>query len=129
MMGAVKGVDRQRLDWGRSTRISRVTSVALGTARGLLVGAQAWLLATVVGEAFIGGRSLSALRLPMALLLAVVVLRASVTWWSEVSADRCSARVKSEMREWLVERVAFLGPQGQPTSRSGDVATLAVRGI
>jgi thiol reductant ABC exporter CydD subunit len=129
MMGAVKGVDRHLLDWGRSTRIYLVISVVLGTARGLLVVAQAWLLATVVAKAFIGRSSLSALRLPMALLLAVVVLRASVTWWSEVSADRCSARVKSEMREALVGRVALLGPQGQPTSRAGDVTALAVRGI
>ncbi len=47
----------------------------------------------------------------------------------ELAANRCSAQVKSMLRDALVRRAVVLGPDGQVTGRSGDLATLAVRGI
>jgi ABC-type transport system involved in cytochrome bd biosynthesis fused ATPase/permease subunit len=125
----VRAVDPRLFRLGRTTRIYLGASVMLGVARALLVVAQAWLLATVVARAFIDGESLTQLRRPMALLLVVVVGRALVTWSSEVSANRCSARVKSSLRGAVVQRIAVLGPDGQVVARSGDLATLVVRGI
>jgi thiol reductant ABC exporter CydD subunit len=87
-----------------------VTTVLLGTLRALLLIAQARLLATIVAGAFVGGQDLAALRVPMARLLAVIVVRALVAWAAEVSANRCSARVKSLMRTALVGQFAHLGP-------------------
>jgi thiol reductant ABC exporter CydD subunit len=125
----VRAIDIRLLRWGRPTRIYMALSVVLGTSKALLLVAQAWLLATVVAGAFMGGESLAQLGHPMEFLLAVVVLRALVAWASEMSAHRCSARVKSLLRTALVARMARLGPDGQPVATSGDVATLAVRGI
>jgi thiol reductant ABC exporter CydD subunit len=106
-----------------------VLSVVVGTARALLLVAQAWLLATVVAGAFVDGRGLAQLRRPMALLLVVVALRAILAWSSDVAADRCSAQVKAMLRNALVERAAVLGRDGTPVTRSGDVVTLAVEGV
>jgi thiol reductant ABC exporter CydD subunit len=154
----VRAVDRRLLNWGRPTRIYLVTSVLLGVARGALLVAQAWLLATIVAGAFMDGTDLAALRVPMERLLVVIILRALVSWAAEVSANRCSARVKSMIRAALVERVAQLGPNRQvldpgdpgetgdpgehrgpgrtvggpgpgPRPRSGDLATLVTHGI
>jgi thiol reductant ABC exporter CydD subunit len=115
--------------WGRPTRIYLATSVVVGAVKALLIVAQAWLLASLIAGAFIEGKDLAQLKVPMALLLGVVVLRALTVWLAELSADRCSARVKSELRTALVERVARLGRDGRIVGRSGDLATLAVRGI
>ena len=122
-------VHRRLVRSGRPTRVYLVLSVVAGTARALLLVAQAWLLATVVAGAFVDGRDLRQLRRPMALLLVVVALRALLAWWSDVAADRCSARVKSMLRTALVERAAVLGRDGKPVTRSGEVVTLAVEGI
>jgi thiol reductant ABC exporter CydD subunit len=103
--------------------------VLLGTLKALLLVAQAWLIATVVAGAFVDHEDLGQLRWPLALIPAVFVLRAGVAWYSEVVADRSSARVKSAMRAALVERMAVLGRDGHPIAGSGDVATLAVRGV
>ena len=116
----VRPVDRRLLSWGRPTRIYLVTSVLLGVARGLLLIAQAWLLATIVAGAFIDGKDLAALQVPMERLLVVIILRALVSWAAEVSASRCSARVKSMIRAALVERIAHLGPNRQVLADSGD---------
>jgi thiol reductant ABC exporter CydD subunit len=125
----VRAVDQRLLNWGRPTRIYLATSVVLGATRGVLLVAQAWLLATIISRAFMGGADLTQLRHPVAVLLVVIVLRALVTWAAEVSANRCSARVKSMMRAALVERIAVLGPDRDAIIGSGDLATLAVRGM
>jgi thiol reductant ABC exporter CydD subunit len=125
----VKAVDMRLLRWGRPTRIYLVLSVALGTLRGLLLIAQAWLLATIIAGAFMSKKDLAGLRRPIELLLAVVVIRAIVSWVSEWSANRCSAQVKSMLRAALVKRASVLGPDGRAAAPSGQLATLATRGL
>jgi thiol reductant ABC exporter CydD subunit len=93
------------------------------------VVAQAWLIATVVAGAFVGGRDVRSLRGELVLLLAVVALRALVVWSTEVSADRCASRVKSMMRAALARRVSTFEPATQQGARPGEVTTLATRGI
>jgi thiol reductant ABC exporter CydD subunit len=61
--------------------------------------------------------------------LVVVGLRALVVWAAEVAADRCSARVKSELRAALVRRSAERHLDRRATANSGELVTLAVRGI
>jgi thiol reductant ABC exporter CydD subunit len=121
--------DGRLLRWGRPTRIYLVATIALGSTRALLVVAQAWLLATIVAGAFTGGKDLGQLKSPMILLLAVVLLRAAAVWSTEVAADRCSARVKSELRGALVRRSAVVGLDGPTDKTSGELAVLATRGI
>jgi ATP-binding cassette, subfamily C, bacterial CydCD len=127
--GGVRGVDSRLLSWGRPTRIYLGASIALGCARAILLLAQAWLLATVVAGAFISGQDLTELKWPVELLLAVVILRALVAWFSERAGDLCSAKVKSMLRGALVERVGVLGPDGRAPVKPGPVATLATQGI
>jgi thiol reductant ABC exporter CydD subunit len=123
------GVDRRLLKFGRPARVYTAVSVLLGAAKGFLLVGQAWLLATVIAGAFVGGKDLAQLRAPIALLLGVFVLRALVSWSQELAANRCSAKVKSMLRAALVERAAGLGPDGRVAGRVGDLATLAVRGV
>jgi thiol reductant ABC exporter CydD subunit len=125
----VKAVDRRLLRWGRPTRTYLGLSVALGTLRGLLLVAQAWLLATIIAGAFISKEDLADLRRPIELLVAVAILRAAVSWASEWSANRCSAQVKSMLRAALVRRASGLGTDGRPGTPSGQLATLATRGL
>ncbi len=97
--------------------------------KGILLISQAWLLATVIAGAFIDGKDLAQLRSPIELLLVVFLLRALVAWSQELAANHCSAKVKSMLRAALLQRAVVLGPDGTVTGRSGDIATLAVRGV
>ena len=99
-------------------------------SRALLLVAQAWFWRPSLPAPSSTARTSPQLEGPdRSCLLAVFVLRALVAWAAEVAANRCSARVKSMLRAALVERVAVLGPDGHVVGRSGDLATLAVRGI
>jgi thiol reductant ABC exporter CydD subunit len=125
----VKPFDPRLLRYARTTRAYLALSVVLGTATAGLVIAQATLLADTISRAFLGGASLADLRTPMLLLLAVVAARALVVWLQEVAAHRSSAAVKSQLRGRLLEHVMRLGPRWLSGERSGELATVAMRGI
>jgi thiol reductant ABC exporter CydD subunit len=121
--------DPRLLRYARATRRFLVASVVSGTLTALLIIAQAWLLATLISDAFIRHRTLGDLRTPLALLLAVIAARAALGWFTERTADRASASAKSDLRTELVERVALLGPAGLDGEDPGNLAVLATSGV
>src|SRR5690606_24705468 len=127
--GAMKPLDPRLLRYARTTRGFLLASVALGAATAGLIIAQATLLAEMIARAFLGGASLADLRTPMLLLLGVVAGRTLVAWLQEVAAHRSSAAVKSQLRGRLLEHALRLGPRWLAGERSGELATLATRGV
>jgi thiol reductant ABC exporter CydD subunit len=129
MSARATGVDRRLLRHGRATRRFVGLATLLGVAEALLVIAQAWLIAFVVAEAFLGGQGVAALRGELAALLGVVLARAALAWGAELAAARASAQAKSELRGALLERGADLLAHGDRGARAGELAILASRGI
>lgn len=125
----MKPLDPRLLRYARTTRVFLLSSVALGTATAGLIIAQATLLADMLDGAFLHGAALADLRTPLLLLLAVVLGRTLVAWVQEVAAHRSSAAVKSQLRGRLLARAVGLGPRWLSGERSGELATLATRGI
>ena len=107
--------------------------MALGLATAVLAVAQAWLLATAVSSAFLGGADFTALRLTLLALAVVLGARAGVAWAQESVARRCSAAVKSSLRMQLLRHVATqlpdVGGGLQRDRASGEVVALATRGL
>ncbi len=99
---------------------------ALGVAGAGLIVAQATLLASGVADAFAGagvaGRTLVA-------LAAVVAGRALLAWAREALATRTATAVRTELRGRLLAHVVRLGPGWLTGKRSGELATLATRGL
>ncbi|WP_433475574.1 thiol reductant ABC exporter subunit CydD [Spirillospora sp. CA-142024] len=125
----MKPLDPRLLRYARTTRLFLAASVLLGAATAGLIIAQATLLADMLTRAFLGGATLAGLRTPLLLLLAVVLGRTLVAWLQEVAAHRSSAAVKSQLRGRLLARSLRLGPRWLSGERSGELATLATRGI
>ncbi|MEV5800243.1 thiol reductant ABC exporter subunit CydD [Streptomyces collinus] len=125
----MKPIDPRLLRYARATRLFLVAVVALGALGAVLVIAQAMLIAEVVVGAFQHGQSVSGLRTPLLLLVAVAVGRAVVAWLSELAAHRASAAVKSELRGRLLDRAARLGPGWLSGQRTGSLVNLATRGV
>jgi thiol reductant ABC exporter CydD subunit len=125
----MRALDPRLLRYARSTRTFLYVSVALGSLAALLIVAQAWLLADIVAGAFASGKGLAALQAPMVALLCVVTARAAVAWGAELASASCSAGAKSQLRGALLERVARVGVDSSRHERTGELATLATRGI
>jgi len=107
----------------------------LGAITAGLTIAQAWLLATVVAEVFVDKAALAGLTL--ALLGALVVVRAAAAWGAQALAHRASAAAKTQLRGALLARVIALGPawrrgavQGAEPARDAAALTqLATTGL
>jgi thiol reductant ABC exporter CydD subunit len=95
----------------------------------VLLIVQAWLIADVVGGAFLSHRSLGSLRGALLALFAVIVGRSLLAWASERAAHRASASAKSELRQAATEHVGALGPAGLERSAAGRMSTLMTTGI
>ncbi|GAA2632197.1 thiol reductant ABC exporter subunit CydD [Streptomyces vastus] len=125
----MKPVDPRLLRHARSTRLFLAASVALGTIGAGLLVVQAAAIAEVVVGAFEDGRDLGSLQSPLLLLAAVSFGRAAVAWLTESAAHRASAAVKSQLRGRLLEHATALGPDFVAGQRSGQLTTLATRGV
>jgi thiol reductant ABC exporter CydD subunit len=122
-------VDPRLTTYARATRPFLIALVALGGITALLVIAQAWLLADIIAAALSARRGVGALSLPLTALLCVVLGRAAVAWGRELLAQRASTRAKSQLRAALLEHVGAAGPAVLTSTRTGELAVLATRGI
>ncbi|MER5463399.1 thiol reductant ABC exporter subunit CydD [Streptomyces sp. NPDC002668] len=125
----MKPIDPRLLRYARATRHFLIAVVLLGLVGAALVIAQAMLIADVVVGAFERGLSAPGLATPLALLAAVAVGRAAVSWLTELAAHRASAAVKSELRGRLLERATQLGPEWLSGQRTGSLLAQATRGV
>ncbi|MER7579793.1 thiol reductant ABC exporter subunit CydD [Kitasatospora sp. NPDC097691] len=125
----MKPVDPRLLGYARTTRVFLAGSVLLGAAGAALVVAQASLLAEIVVRAFQRGATLGELTTPLLLLALTAVGRGLVGWLTELTAHRSVARVKSTLRRRLLDHATALGPSYLAGRRTGELTTLATRGI
>ncbi|NJP88092.1 thiol reductant ABC exporter subunit CydD [Nonomuraea sp. FMUSA5-5] len=105
----------------RSVRRHLGVTMAAAVLAGLLVLVQAELLAGVLSGRFATG--------VLAVLAAVVGVRALLAWTQGVFAGRTATGVKSALRHRLLERLRELGPARLAAHRSGELVTLAGRGL
>jgi thiol reductant ABC exporter CydD subunit len=129
MSGRAGGIDPRLLRHARAARRFIGLSAGLGFAEALLIVAQAWLIAHLVAEAFIGKRGVGDLEGALGALLGVVLARAALAWVAELSAVRASSRAKSELRGALLARGAEMAARRDEEVATGEIAILASRGI
>ncbi|WP_406112973.1 thiol reductant ABC exporter subunit CydD [Kitasatospora purpeofusca] len=125
----MKPVDPRLLGYARTTRAFLAGSVLLGTANAALVVAQAGLIAELVVRGFQQRAGLGELATPLALLALTAVGRGLVGWLTELVAHRSVARVKSTLRRRLLDHATALGPAYLAGRRTGELTTLATRGV
>lgn len=128
-MRAMGAVDPRLLQRTRIVRGFLGIEVGLGVVTALLLLTQAWLLAGLIADAVDGGAAPSDLTAPLLLLLGVILARAAVAWLTEVLAHRCSAVVKSELRQEFLRRLVDHGAGWLAGQRTGRLETLATRGL
>ena len=128
-MRTMTPLDPRLLRHARASVAYIASTAAVGTAQALLIIAQAGLLAYAISAAFLDGARLADLRGELVGLAAVVAGRAVLAWLQEAAAHRASAEVKSQLRRRLVAHAVQLGPGWLSGQRTGELTTLATRGV
>jgi ATP-binding cassette, subfamily C, bacterial CydD len=124
----VKPVDPRLLRYSAAARGYLVVTVGLGLAATGLILLQASLLAHVLAAAATGTGT-AVLAGSLGLLAVVLAARAAAGYGGEVTALRAAAAVKSQLRRRLTDHVLKLGPSWLTGHRSGEITTLATRGL
>lgn len=120
--------DSRLLTYASSTRVYLAAGGVLGFAQTLVTVAFAWLLSQgIVGA--VDGRSVTELAGTIGALAAVTVLRAGLVWLVDVVAHRGAARVKSQLRARVLDRVAELGPDWLAGRQGARVTTVITTGL
>ncbi|MBK1702269.1 thiol reductant ABC exporter subunit CydD [Thiococcus pfennigii] len=104
-------------------------AVGLGLAGGLLLIAQAGLLARLADAVVLHGAVLADLWPLLWGLLALFLGRAILTWAAERTAFAAAAAVKRSVRERLFAHLQRIGPARLGQERSGELANAVVDGV
>ncbi len=113
----------------RLARGALLATIALGLLAGLVVIAEAILLARIVDRAAFHGAGLQRLTPELALLGVLFLLRAGLSWAAEMTGFHASAAVRSALRRGLVTRLLRSGPVHAASEQSGDVAGTVMQGV
>lgn len=122
----MKPLDPRLLRYAKATRAHLAVVVVLGLCTAALVIVQAELLSRGIARVVDGGGR-GALTSILTGLALVIAGRMVIAWFHDSSAQRSSARIKSQLRGQLVARAASLGPDA--TATRTEVATLTTRGV
>ncbi len=125
----MKPLDPRLLRHASAARRFVILAAATAVLTAGLVLGQAQLLASGVARAFLDGAALSDLAPLLVALLAIVGGRAALAWLAEVAAHRASTDVIRQLRSKLVTHVLRLGPRHGGLPPTGELATLATRGL
>ncbi len=104
-------------------------TVVLGLMGAFATIAQMTLLSQIVNAVFLLHRGLSQALLPLALLMGAILLRASLIWAREVTAQRGAIRAKASLREHVFAHLLKLGPAWSAGERTGELAAVLNEGI
>lgn len=124
----MKPVDPRLFRAAQSSRSHLAITALLGIATAVLVVTQAGVLASAVAR-IIDRRGADGLQFLILALAAIVLLRAAASWAQEVTAQRASAEVKSELRQQLVRRAVQAGADPTQHHHRAEVAALAGGGL
>lgn len=122
-------LDRRLIAAGRGARRFLALAIGLGFAAGLAVIGQALLLAHVVTALIFRHTAPAALALPLASLAGLLLLRAALSFASELAAHHAAAAVKLSLRRALLDHLFALGPAYAAGERSADLAATMLDGV
>src|SRR5579859_216034 len=104
-------------------------TITLGMLGAIATIFQMTLLSGVVNAVFLSHKGLTQVLLPLALLPGVLILRASLLWGREVTAQRAAILLKASLRERVFTHLLQLGPAWSSGERTGELAAVVNEGI
>ena len=122
-------LDKNLLRQITTVRVLLALTVVYGLLIGVLIVLQALTLSQIIARVFLHGDTLDAVWNLMIGFLAIVTIRALLSWASDVTAFQAAARVKSDLRERVFNHLMALGPTYICGERTGELINTTVEGI
>lgn len=123
------GLDFRLLQLIKPHRRHFAATIALGLAIGVLTICQARVLSCVISQVFLYKDNLIGTSKLLVWLLLILLARAGMIWAGEVTAKHLANRIKTDLRQRLLNHLNALGPVYVGQERSGELTHLATEGI
>ncbi|WP_168118534.1 thiol reductant ABC exporter subunit CydD [Paenibacillus sp. HB172176] len=104
-------------------------SAGFGCLGGLILIAEAYILANIVNLVFMEEAVLYDVRVWLLILLAVIVGRALLQIISEYTASKVAQKIKATLRTALFQKLDQLGPQYLKKEQSGELMSTVYEGV
>ena len=124
----MRPLDPRLLKYASSARRHIILISILGIVTAVLVIAQTLALSAALSPAVTSGASLTQVRTPLLLLVAIVIVRAAVIGVREALGHRAADRTIRELRGRVLTHISNLGPRWRATHGS-EASTLLSRGL
>lgn len=124
----MRPLDPRLLKYASSARRHIILISILGIVTAVLVIAQTLALSAALSPAVTSGASLTQVRTPLLLLVAIVIARAAVIGVREALGHRAADRTIRELRGRVLTHISNLGPRWHATHGS-EASTLLSRGL
>jgi ATP-binding cassette, subfamily C, bacterial CydCD len=122
-------LDRRLWQLAQSVRFQLSLTIGLGLIIGVLIIAQARALSSVIDRVFLQSTTLDQVWNALLGLLLIMIVRAILSYASDVAAFRAAARIKAQLRERLLDRLISLGPAYVQRERTGELINTVLEGI
>ena len=124
----MRPLDPRLLRYAQAARRFLLIGALLGLAQTLVVVAFAWLLTRAI-TLTVAGEPLGEIMPTLVALAGVIVLRSTLIWLLEVSANRGAAQVKSQLRARVIAKLAERGPDWVASRQSAGLSTVVTTGL
>ncbi len=121
--------DKRLLAQLQNVRVFFALTILCGLGISILTIAQARALSQLIAQVFLQHPPRDAVWNVMLVLLAIIFARAVLSWASEVSAFQIAARIKTDLRERVFNRLLELGPAYARGERTGELSNTLTEGI
>jgi len=115
--------------WAGPGRNAILAAVACGSANGLLLIGQAFLLAATIHLVVVMERGPAEIAPLLGALLVIILLRALLHWLGERAGARAAALVKDRLRSRLFQTMLERGPDWIRAHRSGALASALIEQV
>lgn len=104
-------------------------AVLFGILGSGLVILQSLNLSRAVNQVFLEKKELANILPLIRVIILIILLRSFFTYLSSVLNNRVAIKVKNELREQIIQKIARLGPAYMRISKSGELVTSAIQGV
>ncbi len=103
--------------------------IGFGFLAAVVVVGQAYLMAMVVADVFLGGGSLGSVAVPLGAIAVLALVRAPLLLAADGLAQGASGRIKAALRADLTAQLFALGPAWTGRERSGELSSVLTDGL
>src|SRR2546422_2948501 len=115
---------KKLLSYIKPSRSILVLTIVLGMLGTIATIAQITLLSEIVNAVFLSHKDLTQVLLPLTLLMGALIIRASLLWRREVTAQRAAIHLKATLRERVFAHLLRLGPAWSSGERTGELVAV-----